>query len=163
MREYKFRGKRTGNGEWVYGYYVGPVAGDNSHEICDIKSVCGNRTDVIPETVGQYTGLKTKDIETYKHDVIGFYVIENLDEPDEVKIIVATAQIVWNDDYGCWDLKWLKGSQNEMTDICDIGIDDSYDYLLYNLLEYFDNESSQWNGYEIIGNIYDNPELSEGK
>jgi len=56
MREIKFRGKRVDNGEWVYGYYI--VAGG-----IPFISTFGVREPiaVIPETVGQYTGLKDKN------------------------------------------------------------------------------------------------------
>lgn len=62
MREILFRGKRTDNGEWVYGSYVIqygaheiylPDGVDNEHGF--------DRYHVIPETVGQYTGLHDKN------------------------------------------------------------------------------------------------------
>lgn len=60
MREILFRGKRTDNGEWVEGFYVGDT-GDGCHEICDINSGTGHRVEVDPDTVGQYTGLQDKN------------------------------------------------------------------------------------------------------
>ena len=56
MREIEFKGKRVDNGEWVYGSYI--YAFDMVHEHC-IR--CGSTYAVIPETVGQYTGLKDKN------------------------------------------------------------------------------------------------------
>ena len=61
MREILFRGKYVCDGDWIYGYYVGPAGSDTSHEICDISDGVGARLDVDPETVGQYTGLKDKN------------------------------------------------------------------------------------------------------
>ena len=49
------------NGRWVYGYYVGPVKGLIAHEICDTDDVMGHSLDVLPSTVGQYTGLTDKN------------------------------------------------------------------------------------------------------
>lgn len=54
MREILFRGKRTDDGEWAYGYYV---AFPNGQHIIVGDSYC-NYVYVQPETVGQYTGMK---------------------------------------------------------------------------------------------------------
>lgn len=65
--EIKSRGKRKDNGEWVYGYFfeVGGI-GKNSTKAYIIPTgkmyLCGSHKmhqfpEVIPETVGQFTGL----------------------------------------------------------------------------------------------------------
>lgn len=68
MRDYKFRGKRVDNGEWVYGYYDGcyETATINYLKVGVPYNAC-----VISETVGQYTGKNDKnDREIYeKHRV----------------------------------------------------------------------------------------------
>ena len=57
QREIKFRGKRVDNGQWVYGYYVNKS--DKKHQIVTKENTFP--FSVIPETVGQYTGLKDKN------------------------------------------------------------------------------------------------------
>lgn len=71
MRGIKFRGKRIDNGEWVYGV---PVIGLTSGVFMvwieseakrgrgelSIRDVV-KQAEVIPETVGQFTGLKDKN------------------------------------------------------------------------------------------------------
>lgn len=44
-------------GRWVEGYYVGAVGPLDVHEICDVNDITGILAEVIPSTVGQYTGL----------------------------------------------------------------------------------------------------------
>jgi len=56
MREILFKAKRLDNGEWVEGYYIGPVGVLDVHEICDIHDIAGTQVEVDPSTVCQYTG-----------------------------------------------------------------------------------------------------------
>ena len=59
MREILFRGKRTDNGEWVYGNYCIAEKLDKSgaeYFIIEIEAE-GSQYYVIPETVGQFTGI----------------------------------------------------------------------------------------------------------
>ena len=57
MREILFRGKRETDGEWIFGM---PCATEQSG-IYAIQTLEGGIFDVIPETVGQYTGLTDKN------------------------------------------------------------------------------------------------------
>lgn len=65
MREILFRGKRIDNGEWVYGYYKVGINGRTT--IFDLSSE--SLHIVIPETVGQYTGINDKyGYKVFEHD-----------------------------------------------------------------------------------------------
>ena len=56
MREILFRGKREDTDEWIYGDLLTSTDIVNCTEIAENTGM-GDRYDVIPETVGQYTGL----------------------------------------------------------------------------------------------------------
>ena len=60
MREILFRGKRADNGEWVEGDLLHPDIYGNGYSVEDFTKGKNNCFDVIPETVGQYTGLTDK-------------------------------------------------------------------------------------------------------
>lgn len=62
MREILFRGKRKNNGEWVYGNYVNQYGAHEIYLPNGVDSECGlDRYHIIPETVGQFTGLTDKN------------------------------------------------------------------------------------------------------
>lgn len=70
-REILFRGKRVDNGEWVYGYILEQnIPEYHCYIVKEFKAEVDNRNidiieadlvEVIPETVGQYTGLCDKN------------------------------------------------------------------------------------------------------
>lgn len=125
MREILFRGKRTANGKWVVGYVFKQRNPANIEE----SYIRVHETDfnVIPETVGQFTGLTDRN---------GKKIFEG----DIVKYSVNTVGII-NYATACFCVDDIKFRNNPAMDI---------------VFEAFPN------GIEVIGNIYDNPELLEG-
>lgn len=63
MRVIKFRGKRVNDGKWVYGYF-----GKDYSERCIISNylnASNEAWEVIPETIGQFTGLLEKMVRRF--------------------------------------------------------------------------------------------------
>lgn len=132
MREILFRGKRKDNGEWVYGNYAVTDNNEKQHFIFQNKAF---EFEVDPETVGQYTGITDDNgKKIFEGDILG---ITN-DDPDYDYI----TKVYLDCDTLCVDV------QGQDYDYTSIGF----------AIEIWDDECDQ---VEIIGNIYDNPELLE--
>lgn len=162
MKEILFRGKRVDNGEWVEGYYTELPCGSLGATIFsnDDELVCEDTTsyiikvftkqhtnysnsnplqviecekyEVIPETVGQFTGL---------HDKNGNKIFEG--------DIIKTREFGKDSGYGI--------NFNDF-DVFEV-IYSSASFKLNNARRMFYLSKGQ--RIEVIGNIYDNPKLLE--
>lgn len=150
MREILFRGKRLDDGEWVYGSFVEQYGAKEIYLPDGVDSEHGfDHYHVLPESVGQYTGLKDKNgTKIFEGDILKvktmwhaeFPNIKNCFEPPTKK------ETYWSVEY-----KDFRGEMGLMV----YGIDRRFHKLLtWNRL--YNTEA------EVIGNIYDNPELMKG-
>ena len=130
MREIKFRGKTVDTGNWVYGSYQADVMLIGKHTIIysDYDGYYCEE-EVIPETIGQYTGLNDRNgKEIYEGDILKLVLVDWSDVPEDI-FTVSSEQFVE-------DVCYLKS-------------------IIANAIEV----ESQTDCIEVIGNIYDNPEL----
>lgn len=125
-RQILFRGKRTDNGEWIYGSLIGnDVIVGEIVSFEDDYFITEFWLKVIPDTVTQFTGVTDKNgIKIFEGDIVRFYD----DSEDEL----TNGVVVCNADF-CSFCVSMKGHEDVML-------------------------MAHWQ-YEVIGNIYDNPEL----
>ncbi len=135
MREILFRGKRVDDGEWVYGWYgkkLEDLGNCSQDEITIIYNQDGDYC-VIPETVGQYTGLCDKN---------GVKIFEG----DAVTTDIARPYLIVEYRDGAFMFN------------CNDGGKDYYDIML----PIMDEPHESYKYGEVIGNIHDNPDLLGG-
>lgn len=145
MREILFRGKRADNGEWVFGdlrQYVNIVGCEDFYEIDTMSDTIGygHSYKVILETVGQFTGLTDKNgRKIFEGDIVKII--------DKIVGYERLAIIVFGNPNGVYS--W--GYQLKPI---------SAEPFATDILHWVDMEESGA-FIEVLGNIYDNPELLE--
>ena len=129
MREILFRGKKINNGEWVMGNLFIPDKDDTPTQICIGTNIIRIPYDIIPKTVGQYTGLTDKNSKKiFEGDILS---TENGTFSNTGMGYICLYKGMWVSFYGQDALG--RDCYDELYTIC--------------------------NTREIIGNIHDNPEL----
>ncbi|WP_049869574.1 YopX family protein [Paenibacillus sp. D9] len=137
-RDYKFRGRRIDNGEWVYGSLIGTdvIVG----EIVVWNDEYFNTEfwyKVDPETVGQYIGLKDKNgLEIYERAEIRFPDACNASSEcgEDWEETVGIGEVVWEND----EARYVVTNRDS------IGMDELFEAI---------------NEVEVIGSIHQHPEL----
>lgn len=146
MLNIKFRGKRKDSGAWVYGYYfISPLTQENCSDVkpkdgwfflSDGKlrhciSDDGCVFEVIPETVGQWTGHQDYHcVDIYKDDVV---------EWDSEDGYINTGLVIWEEEHE--DTSEIAGFHYKIIASREAP-EDSDDCV-----------------YKVIDNIHDNPSL----
>lgn len=132
MREYVFCGKRIDTGEWVFGDLVHSMYHKN--DTC-IKGPDGV-FDVIPETVGQYTGLEDRNgRRIFEGDIVWHYIEAQLKDGDPEKYEAGLVR--WNERFNSWERTTPRPELFP------------YDFV----------RLGKSCVYDVVGNIHDNPEL----
>ena len=143
-REILFRGKNVDNGAWVEGYYEELTAYYDGTTTPKIVTPTKDTDDyncwsfVLPDTVGQYTGLRDRNgKKIFEGDIVRVYLENSAPFPTLYVVKIGKYLDVDPGDYA-------------------LGV------YLDNGKEQVNILSGEENTYfEIVGNIYDNPELLE--
>jgi len=138
MREILFAAKRVDDGEWVYWDTFGCVICMKSGGYAEIGEWdCGkmiNDFEVIPETVSQSTGLTDKNgVKIFENYIVIIKYTDNLLEYQETRKVR----------YDEAECRYYPMAWGHFCDYCET--------------------ECKINSIEVIGNIFDNPELLESE
>ena len=144
MRESLFRGKRVDNGDWTYGYLF--VCWDRCYILWGMSGDNPIKEEVVPETVGEYTGLTDKKgKKIFEGDLFVPYTYGEKDNDFAGAIEKRGASFVLR-------------SKNYADSRLDDYVEKIFSHYQPNVGEIFVPKNEVAQG-EVIGTIYDNPEL----
>ena len=149
MREILFRGKRLDNGKWVDGnLFVSDT--DGRTYILIGSRIVTIEWEVDPSTIGQYTGLTDKNgKQIFEGDIVEA-ILTRADGCSELTLTRIEKGIIG------YDLTGMLGLQVDRIGSCEpVWSDFFYELDLSGLI--LDNS------FEVLGNIYDNPEIFGGE
>ena len=142
MREILFRGKEKNSGKWIYGDLRHISDGHGGYILCIVDNTNGRNNDVtgvevVPETVGQYTGLTDKNnVKIFEGDIV----------KGTAYSATRIGVIVWIDEISSFGVRYVNApnptawENSSILRCVSLGKTDEF-------------------AAEVIGNIYDNPEL----
>lgn len=156
MRKILFRGKRTDNGKWVEGY-LRFVYIDNFEKASIYDSKTVRSYDVVTLTVGQFTGLSDKNgTKIFEGDVVKCCGMIGRIKFENGVFGIATNDTINYQSFEYEIKNWTFCDNKPYFCYCDNFI--SFQELMWNYNLY----EGECDIVEVIGNIYDNPELVEG-
>lgn len=130
MKTIKFRGYNKKNSQWLYGFYL---QNRGEHFVCPDEFATGKSWEdyeVDTTSVGQFTGLlDDRERPIYEGDIVEATSMRWQDYGRKM-----LAQIVYDEEFACFNFKAPDRQRHINTSIMDVGL-------------------------EIVGNIYDNPEV----
>lgn len=138
MREILFRGQDVDRKEWVYGgYSLYPhTRFPCTPTIYEVDSGCWHPVEVIPDTVGQYTGREDKNG-------------QKIFEGDIIAAVLPDSKYQRRFEWPLMHVEFWKGSFFLATE----------HGSMFSALSGF----SPYVTFEVVGNIHDNPEMLKGK